>query len=69
MITKNLGIYWVAYPIALWMVWALLLIILQTVHNHEFIYRRYWPVFWRLSTYYAVLIFILSLISAKLPLV
>ncbi|WP_373841683.1 hypothetical protein [Limosilactobacillus sp.] len=66
---KNLDVYWIAYPLAGWMIWALLLILLQLVHNHEFIYRRYWPVFWRLSAYYAGIIFVASLFSHNLPLV
>lgn len=45
------------------MILALLLIALQIIHNHEFIYRRYWPVFWRYSAYYALIIYIGSLIN------
>lgn len=69
MIIHNLGVYWFAYPVALWMILALLLVLLQVVHNHEFLYRRYWPVFWRFSTYYAEIVFILSLGSGQLPLI
>lgn len=65
----NLGMYWIAYPIALWMILALALIFIQLVHNHEFIYRRYWPVFWQLSAGYAGLVFIVSLFSGNLPLI
>lgn len=65
----NLGPYWFAYPLALWMVFALALIFIQLVHNHEFIYRRYWPVFWHWSLRYAVVVFIASLFSGKLPLI
>ena len=43
------SLYWIAYPVAIWMIVAIILIIVQTVHYGEFIYRRYWPVFWRLS--------------------
>lgn len=66
---KNLDVYWIAYPLAGWMIWALILILLQLIHNHEFLYRRYWPVFWRLSAYYAGIVFIVSLFSCNLPLV
>lgn len=66
----NLGCYWPAYPLAIWMVLALILIVLQIAHNHEFIYRRYWPVFWRFSAYYALLVYLGGLIiSPWLPLV
>ncbi len=65
----NLGPYWFAYPVALWMLLALVLIFIQLLHNHEFIYRRYWPVFWHWSLLYAVVVFIVSLFSGKLPLV
>lgn len=52
------------------MILALLLIALQIIHNHEFIYHRYWPVFWRYSAYYALIIYIGSLIiSPWLPLI
>ncbi|MBB1078531.1 hypothetical protein H5S09_04395 [Limosilactobacillus sp. STM2_1] len=69
LIIFNLGYYWPAYPIAVWMVLALALIALQIAHNHEFIYRRYWPVFWRYSAYYALLIYIGSMIISRwLPL-
>ncbi|MCH3922494.1 hypothetical protein [Limosilactobacillus sp.] len=69
LILWNLDVYWVAYPIALWMIWALALIALQSVHNHEFLYRRYWPVFWRLSLFYALVVFAGSLFCNGLPLV
>ncbi|MCC4439905.1 hypothetical protein [Limosilactobacillus reuteri] len=70
LIIFNIGFYWPAYPIALWMILALLLIALQIIHNHEFIYRRYWPVFWWYSAYYALIIYIGSLIiSPWLPLI
>lgn len=69
LIIWNLDVYWVAYPIAFWMIWALALIFLQLIHNHEFLYRRYWPVFWRLSFFYAVIIFCGSLFCNGLPLV
>lgn len=65
----NLGLYWFAYPMALWMLWALGLVFIQLIHNHEFIYRRYWPVFWRWSTLYVVIVFIGSLFSGGLPLI
>lgn len=65
----NLGMYWTAYPIALWMVLALSLIFIQLVHNREFIYRRYWPVFWNWSLLYAGVVFIASLFSGRLPLI
>lgn len=65
----NLGVYWIAYPVALWMILALGLIFLQLIHNHEFIYRRYWPVFWPLSMCYAGLVFVVSLFSGWLPLI
>ena len=65
----NLGMYWTAYPIALWMVLALGLIFIQLAHNHEFIYRRYWPGFWNWSLLYAGVVFIASLFSGRLPLI
>jgi hypothetical protein len=65
----NLGPYWFAYPMALWMLLALGLVFIQLIHNHEFIYRRYWPVFWRWSMFYAVIVFIGSLFSGGLPLI
>ena len=65
----NLGMYWTADPIALWMVLALGLIFIQLAHNHEFIYRRYWPVFWNWSLLYAGVVFIASLFSGRLPLI
>ena len=52
------SLYWIAYPIAVWMIVAILLIIVQTVHYGEFIYRRYWPVLWRLSVALAVIVFV-----------
>lgn len=61
------SLYWLAYPIAVWMVWAIGLVIMQAVHNHEFIYRRYWPIFWRLSAWYAILVFIISTFCHHLP--
>lgn len=70
MIVINLGYYWPAYPLALWMILALLLIFIQVVHNHEFIYRRYWPVFWRYSAYYALLVYVGGLVAVNwLPLI
>ena len=70
LIIFNIGFYWPAYPLALLMILALLLIALQIIHNHEFIYHRYWPVFWRYSAYYALIIYIGSLIiSPWLPLI
>lgn len=65
----NLGMYWLAYPMALWMILALGLIFIQLIHNHEFIYRRYWPVFWNWSLLYVGIVFIGSLFSNSLPLV
>lgn len=61
--------YWLAFPIAGWMIAAILLIIIQTVHYHEFIYRRFWPAFWRLSVFLAAIIFVGSLFCQHLPLV
>lgn len=63
------SLYWIAYPIAIWMIAALLLIVVQTVHYGEFIYRRYWPVFWRLSVILAAIFFVGSLLCQNLPLV
>jgi len=51
------------------MIVAILLIIVQTVHYGEFIYRRYWPVFWRLSVALAVIVFVGSLFCQNLPLI
>lgn len=65
----NLGVYWIAYPIAVWMVLALVLIIIQLAHNHEFLYRRYWPPFWRVSGWTAIISFGLSIFAGALPLV
>lgn len=65
----NLGYYWIAFPIAVWMLWSLILIILQVVHNHEFLYRRFWPPFWYSSMVIAVVTFALSLFAGALPLV
>lgn len=61
--------YWIAYPIAAWMIIAIILIIAQTVHYREFIYRRYWPVFWRLSVILAAIVFVVSLFCQNLPLI
>ncbi|MBD7894278.1 DUF3397 family protein [Limosilactobacillus sp. Sa3CUN2] len=63
------SLYWIAYPIATWMIIAILLIIGQTIHYNEFIYRRYWPVFWRLSVIVATITFIVSLFCQNLPLI
>ena len=65
----NFGWYWIAYPVAIWMVLALILIAVQVAHNHEFLYRRYWPVFWHYSMFIAVLSFVASLFSGFLPLI
>ena len=65
----NFGWYWSAYPVLIWMLWALLLILLQVVHNHEFIYRRYWPPFWQYSLYIALIAFAGSIFAGALPLV
>lgn len=63
------SLYWCAYPVAIWMAWAIILVILQATHNHEFIYRRYWPVFWRLSAWYALIVFIVSQFAVHLPVI
>lgn len=66
----NLGYYWPAYPLAVWMILALLLIFVQVIHNHEFIYRRYWPVFWHYSAYYAAVVYLGGLLVVNwLPLI
>ena len=63
------SLYWIAYPVAIWMIVAIILIIVQTVHYGEFIYRRYWAVFWRLSGNLAVIGFVGSLLCQNLPLI
>ncbi|MBB1062367.1 DUF3397 family protein [Limosilactobacillus fastidiosus] len=63
------SLYWMAYPIAAWMIIAIVLIIGQTIHYNEFIYRRYWSVFWRLSVIIATITFIISLFCQNLPLI
>lgn len=63
------SLYWIAYPITIWMVIAITLIIGQTIHYNEFIYRRYWPVFWRLSVIVAIATFVFSLFSQNLPII
>lgn len=63
------SLYWIAYPIAIWMVVAIILMIGQTLHYGEFIYRRYWPVFWRLSVILSGLTFIISFFCQHLPLI
>lgn len=65
----NFGLYWIAYPVAVWMVLALALIVIQLVHNHEFLYRRYWPPFWRGSAWLAIISFGASIFAGSLPLV
>lgn len=61
------SVYWLAFPIAIWMIWAIGLVVIQAVHNREFIYRRFWPVFWRLSAWYAFIVFVISTFCHHLP--
>lgn len=65
----NFGLYWIAYPVAVWMILALALVVIQLVHNHEFLYRRYWPPFWHGSAWLAIISFGASIFAGSLPLV
>lgn len=65
----NLGGYWFCYPVIGWMLLGIGLVGAQLVANHQLIYARYWPAFWQLSTYYAAVVVLLSLLGGQLPLV
>lgn len=68
-ISNVFSLYWLAFPIAVWMFWAIILIIGQAIYYHEFIYRRYWIVFWRLSVIYSAIVFIGSTFCHYLPII
>ncbi|MDO4903341.1 MAG: hypothetical protein Q3959_03655 [Limosilactobacillus sp.] len=65
----NLGWYWSAYPLAVWMIWAIILVFIQLTHNHEFIYKRYWPPFWQYSMIMSVVVFVASFFAGLLPVI
>jgi hypothetical protein len=65
----NLGFYWFAYPMIGWMLIGIGMVVRQLVANHQFLYQRFWPAFWRLSVFFWTVIFILSLFSWNLPVV
>lgn len=63
----NLGFYWFAYPLIGWMAGGIILVFVQLIARREFLYRRYWPAFWRLSFFYSVLVLAASLALTNLP--
>lgn len=65
----NLGTYWIAYPLIGWVLIGIILIFVQAIGNHEFVYNHYWPVFWKLSFFYSALAFAVSIFLHQLPLV
>lgn len=62
----NLGFYWFAYPVIVWMVIGIGLVFIQLGARKEFIYQRYWPAFWRISFFLALLVSISSLFAMNL---
>ena len=45
------------------------LIFLQLAAAHQFIYRQYWPAFWRVTLVVSVAAFLVSLAGSYLPVV
>ena len=56
----NLGFYWYCYVLIVWMLLAA---------AHQFIYRQYWPAFWRVTLVVSVAAFLVSLAGSYLPVV
>lgn len=65
----NLGPYWFCYVLIVWMVLSIVLIFWQLLGNHQFIYRQYWPAFWRITTVMAFVAGIVSVVGFYLPMV
>lgn len=65
----NLGFYWYCYVLIVWMIAGIALIILQLTAAHQFIYRQYWPAFWRVTLVISIAAFLVSLTGSYLPVV
>ena len=65
----NLGFYWYCYVLIVWMLLSIGLIFLQLAAAHQFIYRQYWPAFWRVTLVVSVAAFLVSLAGSYLPVV
>lgn len=60
-IFQNCGLQVFAYILFIWAMIATVLIIYQWVRYHEFIYRRFVPLFWRLTLVYTTLFYVFSI--------
>jgi hypothetical protein len=57
---QNISIIWFAYVILIWSVITVSIVIYQWRHYHEFIYKRFVPVFWRLTLLYTAVAYMFS---------
>ena len=65
----NLTFYWFAYPVIIWMLIGIGLVIHQLWTSHQFLYQRFWPRFWQLTVFFWLVAFVLSLLGNRLPVV
>lgn len=65
----NLTFYWFAYPVIIWMLIGIGLVIHQLWASHQFLYQRFWPRFWQLTVFFWLVAFVLSLLGNRLPVV
>ncbi|WP_283583561.1 hypothetical protein [Limosilactobacillus difficilis] len=63
----NFGWYYFCYFLIVWMLAAIVLVGGQHHHYSELLYRRYWPVFWRLTFVLAALAYLASWALQDLP--
>lgn len=63
----NLGYYYIAYPIMLLSLLGISIVGIQLVRHHEFLYQRFWPIFWRWACLLMIFSYIISIFCFRLP--
>lgn len=57
----NLTWRWFSYPMMLWALIGILIVIGQILVSGELIYHRFWRFFWKITVFYATIVYIASI--------
>lgn len=63
----NLGYYYIAYPILIVAIFGIVIVIRELIIHREFLFRRFWPLFWRGCCLLMICSYLISIFCFRLP--
>lgn len=63
----NLGYYYIAYPVLILALFGIIIVVRELVNRHEFLYQRFWPIFWRGGCVLMIFSYVVSVFCYHLP--